>query len=93
MNFLKAHFKKILFFLTIFILIIMIGLSSIGRLGGADLGFFGNLISGFQKIVYKTGNTLTNSFYSVQEIVKMREENIMLTENVYKLREQVRILE
>ncbi|HOK49575.1 MAG TPA: rod shape-determining protein MreC [Sedimentibacter sp.] len=71
----------------------MIGLSSIGRLGGADLGFFGNLISGFQKIVYKTGNTLTNSFYSVQEIVKMREENIMLTENVYKLREQVRILE
>ncbi|MDI9495766.1 MAG: rod shape-determining protein MreC [Bacillota bacterium] len=93
MNFLKEHFKKILFFLTILILLIMIGLSSIGRLGGADLGFFGNMISGFQKIVYKTGNTLTNSFYSVQEIVKMREENIMLTESVYELREQVRILE
>jgi hypothetical protein len=60
MNFLKEHFKKILFFLTILILLIMIGLSSIGRLGGADLGFFGNMISGFQKIVYKTGNTLTN---------------------------------
>jgi len=71
----------------------MIGLSSIGRLGGADLGFFGNLISGFQKITYKTGTTLTNSFYSVQEIVKMREENIMLTESVYELKEQVRILE
>ena len=93
MNFLKEHFKKILFFLTILILLIMIGLSSIGRLGGADLGFFGNMISGFQKIVYKTGNTLTNSFYSVQEIVKMREENIMLTESVYEIREQVRILE
>lgn len=93
MNFLKEHFKKILFFLTIFILIIMIGLSSIGRLEGTDLGFFGNVISGFQKLAYKTGNTLTNSFYSVQEIVKMREENIMLTETVYSLKEQVRILE
>lgn len=71
----------------------MIGLSSIGRMEGYDLGFFGNLVTGFQKMTYNTGITLTNSFYSVQEIVKMREENIMLTENVYKLREQVRILE
>ena len=93
MNFLREHFKKILFFLTIFILVIIIGLSSIGRIEGADLGFFGSLISGFQKATYKTGITLTNSFFSVQEIVKMREENIMLTENVYSLREQVRLLE
>ena len=93
MNFIREHFKKMLFYLTIFILIIMIGLSSIGRMEGADLGFFGNLISGLQKITYKTGLTLTNSFYSVQEIVKMREENIMLTETVYSLKEQVRILE
>lgn len=93
MNFLKEHFKKILFFLTIFILIIMIGLSSIERMEGADLGFFGSLIAGLQKLTYKTGDTLTNSFYSVQEIVKMREENIMLTENVYTLRDRVRILE
>jgi len=93
MNFIREHFKKMLFYLTIFVLIIMIGLSSIGRMEGADLGFFGNLISGLQKITYKTGLTLTNSFYSVQEIVKMREENIMLTETVYSLKEQVRILE
>jgi len=93
MNFIREHFKKILFFLTIFILIIMIGLSSIGRMEGTDLGFFGNLISGLQKITYNTGLTLTNSFYSVQEIVKMREENIMLTETVYSLKDQVRILE
>lgn len=71
----------------------MIGLSSIGRIDGINLGFFGNLITGFQKVFYKTGLTITNSLYSVQEIVKMREENIMLTENVYKLKEQVRILE
>lgn len=93
MNFLRDHFKRVLFFLTIFILIIMIGLSSIGRIEGTDLGFFGSVISGFQKVTYKTGITLTNSFYSVQEIVKMKEENIMLTETVYSLREQVRILE
>ncbi len=93
MNFLREHFKKVLFFLVIFVLIIVIGLSSIGRFEGADLGFFGNLISGFQKFTYKTGITLTNSFFSVQEIVKMREENIMLTENVYSLKEQVRLLE
>ncbi len=71
----------------------MIGLSSIGRIEGTDLGFFGSLISGLQKVTYKSGITLTNSFYSVQEIVKMKEENIMLTETVYSLREQVRILE
>lgn len=93
MNFLRDHFKRVLFFLTIFILIIMIGLSSIGRIEGTDLGFFGSVISGLQKVTYKTGITLTNSFYSVQEIVKMKEENIMLTETVYSLREQVRILE
>ena len=93
MNFLREHFKKILFFFTIFMLIIVIGLSSIGRIKGADLGFFGSLISGFQKVTYKSGITLTNSFFSVQEIVKMREENIMLTENVYSLKEQVRLLE
>lgn len=93
MNFLRDHFKRVLFFLTIFILIITIGLSSIGRIEGTDLGFFGSVISGFQKSTYKTGITLTNSFYSVQEIVKMKEENIMLTETVYSLREQVRILE
>lgn len=93
MNFIRNNFKKILFFLTIFILIIMIGLSSIGRMEGSDLGFFGNLISGLQKVTYKTGITLTNSFYSVQEIVKMKEENLMLKETVYSLKEQIRILE
>lgn len=71
----------------------MIGLSSIGRMEGSDLGFFGNLISGLQKVTYKTGITLTNSFYSVQEIVKMKEENLMLKETVYSLKEQIRILE
>ncbi len=92
MNFFRDHFRKILFFLTIFVLIIMIGLSSIGRVEGADLGFFGNLLSGFQKITYKTGFTLTNSLYSVQDIVKMREENNLLTETVYSLQEEIRIL-
>ncbi|NLJ58105.1 MAG: rod shape-determining protein MreC [Tissierellia bacterium] len=93
MNFIREHFKKMLFVITIFILIIMIGLSSIGRMDGVNLGFFGNVVSGFQKVTYTTGLTLTNSFLSVQEIVKMREENIMLTETVYQLQEQVRVLE
>ncbi|MGB4439049.1 MAG: rod shape-determining protein MreC [Sedimentibacter sp.] len=93
MNFIKNHFKTVLFWLTIFILIILIGLSSIDRMDGVNLGFLGNVVSGFQKLTFNTGQTLTNSIVSVQEIVRMREENIMLTDNVYELQEQVRSLE
>ena len=93
MNFLKNFYKRILFLLTIFILIILIGLSSIGRINGMNLGFFGSVVAGFQKIAFNTGQTITNSFYSVQDIVKMREENNMLTDTVHELQEQVRILE
>ncbi len=93
MNFLTKYFKRIVFLLTIFILIILIGLSSIGRIDGTNLGFFGSVIAGFQKIAFNTGQTLTNSFYSVQDIVRMREENNMLTDTVHELQEQVRILE
>lgn len=93
MNFLTKYFKRILFLLTIFILIILIGLSSIGRINGTNLGFFGSVVAGFQKIAFNTGQTLTNSFYSVQDIVRMREENNMLTDTVHELQEQVRILE
>lgn len=93
MNFLSKYFKRILFLLTIFILVIMIGLSSIGRIEKTNLGFFGSVLAGFQKITFNTGQTLTNSFYSVQEIVRMREENNMLTDTVHELQEQVRILE
>jgi rod shape-determining protein MreC len=46
-----------------------------------------------QKMTFNLGQTLANSFYSVQEIVKMREENILLTDTVHELEEKVRILE
>jgi len=84
---------RILFLLTIFILVIVIGLSSIGRVDGMNLGLFGSVVAGFQKIAFNTGQTVTNSFYSVQDIVRMREENNMLTDTVHELQEQVRILE
>ncbi|HBD64942.1 MAG TPA: rod shape-determining protein MreC [Clostridiales bacterium] len=93
MEFIKKYFKRILFYLTIFILIVLIGLSSIGRLGGTDLGFFGGMVAGLQKVVFNTGQTVTNSFYSIQDIVRMREENNLLTDTVHELKEQVRILE
>lgn len=93
MNFLKNFYKRILFLFTIFLLIILIGLSSIGRIDGMNLGFFGSIVSRFQKFAFSTGQTITNSFYSVQDIVKMREENNMLTDTVHELQEQVRILE
>lgn len=81
------------FLLTIIVLITLIGLSSIGRINGMDLGFFGNAVSVFQKIAFNTGQTVTNAFYSIQDIAKMREENNMLTDTVHELQEQVRILE
>lgn len=93
MNFLQKYLKKLLFFLTIFVLIVLIGFSSIGRISNIQLGVVGNIISGLQKVTYNIGQTLTNSFYSVQEIVRMREENILLTDTVHELQEQVRILQ
>jgi len=93
MNFIKKYLNKILFFLILFILIILIGLSSVGKVENKNGGFFGNLISGFQKVSFNIGQTFTGSFYSVQEIVKMKEENILLTDTVYELQEQVRVLE
>ena len=93
MNFLKKYFMRIVFLFTIIVLVTLIGLSSIGRVDGTNLGFFGNVISGFQKTAFSTGQTLTNAFYSIQDIAKMREENNMLTDTVHELQEQVRILE
>ncbi len=93
MNVIKKYFKRVLFLFVIFMLIILIGLSSTGRVDGVNLGFFGSLVAGFQKIAFNTGQTVTNSFYSVQDIVRMREENNMLTDTVHELQEQVRILE
>lgn len=93
MNFINKYLKKSLFFLIIFILIVLIGLTSVGRMQNPNAGFAGNLISGLQKVTYNIGQTLTNSFYSVQEIVKMKEENILLTETVHELQQQVRVLE
>ena len=93
MNIMKKHIKKILFWLIIFVLIILIGLTSVGKVENSNGSFLGNLISGMQKVTFNVGQTLTNSFYSVQEIVKMKEENILLTETVQELQERVRILE
>lgn len=93
MNFFKKYFNRFLFLITIFILIILIGLSSIGRIEGTNLGFFGSAVAGLQKIAFNTGQTVTNSIYSVQDIVRMREENNILTDTVHELQEQVRILE
>ncbi|WP_312811359.1 rod shape-determining protein MreC [Sedimentibacter sp.] len=92
MNFVRKYYKRIFFLLTVFILIILIGLSSVGR-GEVDLGFFGNAVAGFQKLTFNTGHTIISSIYSVQDIVRMREENNMLTDTVHELQETVRILE
>jgi rod shape-determining protein MreC len=93
MNIVKKHIKKFLFWLIIFILIVLIGLTSVGRIENSNGSMLGNLISGMQKVSFNIGQTLTNSFYSVQEIVKMKEENILLTKTVQELQERVRILE
>lgn len=93
MNFIKKYLLRIIFFFTIILLVILIGLSSVGRINDSNLGLFGSIIAGFQKITFNSGQTVTNSIYSVQDIVKMREENNMLTDTVHELQEQVRILE
>lgn len=92
MNFIKNNIKKILFIVITFILIVLLGLSSIDRLNSKS-GILGNIFSGLQKVTYNIGQTLTNSFYSVQKITKIKEENIMLTQNLNELQQRVRLLE
>ena len=57
------------------------------------MGFFGNAVAGLQKLTFNTGHTIISSIYSVQDIVRMREENNMLTDTVHELQENLRILE
>ena len=67
MNSINKHIKKVLFFIIIFILIVLIGLTSVGKVESTNGGIFGNIVTGLQKVTYNLGQTLTNSFYSVKK--------------------------
>lgn len=93
MDFIRRNIKKILFSIIVLMLVMLIGISSSNSMQSHNLGFFGNIITSLQKVTSTSGNTISSSIYSIQEIVKMREENNLLQENVYELLEQIRILE
>lgn len=91
MNFIRKYIKRIAFCFTVFILIILIGLTYAGRMDNGTAA--GSVVSGFQKITYSVGQTFSNALYSVQNFTKTREENIVLKETVQELRQELRRLE
>ena len=93
MKIILENLKKFIIVIIILLLLILIGVSSSLRdnMSGPE-NIFGSAISYLEKAVYNIGHTISNAFYSIQNISKINEENQQLKESIYKLREENRIL-
>lgn len=83
--------KKInnfIFALIVLVLIITIGLSTTRNQPSEISGIVGSVFSPVQKVFYSIGQTFTNSFDSLLNISKIREENIQLQERISILQEE-----
>src|SRR6056297_3828787 len=75
------------------ILIIAIGYTSVYNVGtNSGENIIGTLTSPIQKVLYNIGRVFSNSYESILEIYKVREENEQLKNKVYELSNQNRIL-
>jgi rod shape-determining protein MreC len=78
---------RIVFVLIVLFLIASIGLSASQGDMSSPSGIAGAVVSPVQKVFYSIGQTLSNSFESILNISKIREENSQLKEKMYKLQE------
>ncbi|SHJ58645.1 rod shape-determining protein MreC [Dethiosulfatibacter aminovorans DSM 17477] len=79
---------RIIFVLIILFLIASIGLSSSQGNMSSPAGIAGAVFSPVQKVFYSIGQTFSNSFESILNISKIREENLQLKEKMYSLQEE-----
>jgi len=89
----KKLIKRIVVIFICMILIIAIGYTSVYNVGtNSGENIIGTLTSPIQKVLYNFGRIFSNSYESILEIYKVREENEQLKERLYKLTNENRIL-
>jgi rod shape-determining protein MreC len=79
---------NLVFIISVFILIAVIGVTSSNYETKGISKAFSSLVAPVQKIFYSVGYTFSNSFDSLLNISKIREENNQLKERVYTLQEE-----
>jgi rod shape-determining protein MreC len=93
MKIILQNVKKFVIVLIVLVLLIVIGISSGSRekvSGGENI--IGTVFSYIEKTMYNIGQTLSNAFNSIQNISKLNEENTILRETLYKLKDENRML-
>jgi rod shape-determining protein MreC len=90
----KKALKRIIVISISVILIIAIGYTSVYNVGtNRGENIVGTITSPVQKIFYNIGRIFSNSYESILEIYKVREENEQLKNRVYELTNENRILQ
>ncbi|MBG0763653.1 MAG: rod shape-determining protein MreC [Tissierellales bacterium] len=90
----KKALKRIIVISISVILIIAIGYTSVYNVGtNTGENIVGTITSPVQKIFYNIGRIFSNSYESILEIYKVREENEQLKNRVYELTNENRILQ
>jgi rod shape-determining protein MreC len=90
----KKALKRIIVISISVILIIAIGYTSVYNVGtNTGENIIGTITSPVQKIFYNIGRIFSNSYESILEIYKVREENEQLKNRVYELTNENRILQ
>ncbi len=89
----KKLIKRLAVVIICLLLIIAIGYTSVYNVGtNTGKNIIGTVTSPIQKVFYNIGRVFSNSYESILEIYKVREENIQLKERVYELTNENRIL-
>jgi len=89
----KKLIKRIVVIFICMSLIVAIGYTSVNNVGtNSGENIIGTLTSPIQKVLYNFGRIFSNSYESIIEIYKVREENEQLKERVYKLTNENRVL-
>jgi len=89
----KKIIKRFVVISISIMLIVSIGYTSVFNVGTTTgENIIGSITSPFQKVFYNIGRIFSNSYESILEIYKVREENEQLKNKVYELSNQNRIL-
>ena len=89
----KKIIKRLVVIFVSVLLIVAIGYTSVRNIRTtAGENLIGTITSPFQKISYNVGRVFSNSYESILEIYKVREENDQLKNRIYELKNQNRIL-
>ncbi len=90
----KKLIKRLVVVIICLVLIVAIGYTSVYNVGtNTGENIIGTVTSPIQKVFYNIGRVFSNSYESILEIYKVREENIQLKERVYELTNENRVLQ